>query len=714
MTATSGRFNGQGNARQVAKKSAGNNASLLPALIAGSACGLIAGPAAALQLGELEVQSALGQPLRASIAFALSPNEKLYDYCVALKPGTSADGLPMLSKATLSVANGRILLSGSVPLREPMLALQIAVQCNYTANLTRSYTIMLDPYRPVSAVSTRSVQSNTAIHSAVESRPDRVRAASAKVVADTAPIALSTRYTVKVGDTLSGIATRIENRPIALWPAVNAIFAANPDAFLNGDINRLKAGSQITIPSLDSVTAPVVDSRNVAQDTVAETAVAEIGPTDDYSAYVPGQAAEIEDAAADLVIPEFFDEPIPLAGTNEALLAEAQPGDVLIGDAASFVSPIGAPAEASTETSIDSLVEPDDSRQIESEAPLVAARPVPVIASTPSANSLRRTNDGWSWMFWLAGSGMALILGMLLFGRKIRARFDAVAKDSASDPEIQDDEETAQNEALSDLDIQVRNVQAEGQDFTLDADLGAGTGLNDNAEISVAQDFGFSTQTDLDIELPLATSLPAESNATDIMPAQRIDQSSILDAEVMPGDDHTYNMSMIVDATKQNIGNDVSTEKDLKAVPFDVDPTLADDIEFTMNDDVGLDALEQDYEDEFTATQAANLEIEKAVADLALRLGEPQEDKTAEMPVAEDSVDDKTAEMSEATDGAEITSEVTAQMPGAAHAENEEFSDLDDTGINEEMTAQLPASADDATAEMEVETGHYKTGKTSG
>ena len=38
---------------------------------------------------------------------------------------------------------------------------------------------------------------------------------------------------------------------------MNAIFAANPESFLDNDPNKLKAGSWLTIPSLDG-TAPVV------------------------------------------------------------------------------------------------------------------------------------------------------------------------------------------------------------------------------------------------------------------------------------------------------------------------------------------------------------------------------------------------------------------------------------------------------------------------
>ena len=76
----------------------------IPAIIAvGSS--LAALPASALELGEMTVQSRLGQPLRASIAYALAPNEQLSDYCVTMRAGPSMSGLPGFGVASVSVAN---------------------------------------------------------------------------------------------------------------------------------------------------------------------------------------------------------------------------------------------------------------------------------------------------------------------------------------------------------------------------------------------------------------------------------------------------------------------------------------------------------------------------------------------------------------------------------------------------------------------------------
>ena len=95
---------------------------ILPALIAlGGGCGLLAGPVSAVELGEIQDKSSLGQPLRASVAFALQPNEQIHGYCIYLKPGTSANGLPGVSDAAITVGNGTIGITGRSAIREPLL-----------------------------------------------------------------------------------------------------------------------------------------------------------------------------------------------------------------------------------------------------------------------------------------------------------------------------------------------------------------------------------------------------------------------------------------------------------------------------------------------------------------------------------------------------------------------------------------------------------------
>ena len=174
----------------------------------------------------------------------------------------------------------------------------------------------------------------------------------------------------------------------------------------------------------------------------------------------------------------------------------------------------------------------------------------------------------------------------------------------------------------------------------------------------------------------------------------KVEENSILESEVLPDDDD-YDMSVIVDATKMPDPDDV-TERDLEAVQVEnSDETLITG-DYTVSQEVDYKILEQDYEDEFTATQALNIEIQKAAEDLALRLDEDlDENQTAEMQLA------TVHEL-----------DITAQMKKDEDQEELEIADDEDTGIN--PTVNMEAEGD--TVEMseentaEMPKGGSKTG----
>ena len=125
---------------------------LLPALLAiGGAAGLMAKPASAIELGQLQIDSTLGQPLSASIAYALNPHEEIYNYCISLKRGADY-GVQYLTRAKITIVGNRIVLTGAKPINEPMLAMRVTVNCPYTMKLTRDFMLMINPAGTVAAV----------------------------------------------------------------------------------------------------------------------------------------------------------------------------------------------------------------------------------------------------------------------------------------------------------------------------------------------------------------------------------------------------------------------------------------------------------------------------------------------------------------------------------------------------------------------------------
>jgi len=481
---------------------------------------------------------------------------------------------------------------------------------------------------------------------------------------------LSTRIQVQPGETLSEIATRIRNRPVGLWPAVNAIFAANPDAFIDNDPNKLKAGSWLTIPSFDGTETVIVDT--APADTAAtETTTAGVVDTVDGGVYEPPVLEEIlEPEVASTVEPE---------STNEL-----RPGDVILDSNNPYVEPAATPTET--------VVIPD------------TQLPGPETASTspnvPTAIvSTGTRSESTSWYTWLIGGGLAIIAILVLFGRRIRERYESTPTGTGPGATpAREDAETIEAPAVYDID----DDSPTEENLALDADLVLGTGLAEGTDMDVAQDFGFASTTELDIELPFEPEEPVADSETDVIPApSSANLESILESEVLPEDDD-YDMSVIVDATQMPRPEDV-TERDLKAVPVgSADETLISD-NYTISKEVDYDILEQDYQEELSATQALNEEISRAAAELSQNLDETVgDDETSAMPLASVTELDVTAQLP-------VQEEETAEMK-VSHDPNDTAAVTVNLPTDDE-TAEMPVANDDDTAEMEVSGGKVDTSK---
>ncbi len=664
----------------------------LPALAAvgGSLAAL---PAAAIQLGDITVQSRLGQPLRASIAFALAPNEQVSDYCITMRPGASLSGLPNVGDATISVANGVIMLSGKTPLREPMVSAHVVINCPYAANLSREYMLFIDPAEPAYETATITQQSTA------DAAPVVVRQApvAAPVVRtpESAPvqraqtrrsaplqkdISSATTYTVKSGDTLSGIAQRIENRGVGLWAAVDAIFEANPNAFINNDINLIKLGSTLTIPSFVGDAAEVTESRSSA---VASKAVEPIATS--------ATAAE------------------PASAQPEVVQPDVTTGDLLPGDVETSDNPFVETAADGEAGSSETVVIPDT--QLEGPTTTSASPNVPTaVITSASASNVESATP--SWVLWLAGSGVALIIGLLMFGRRLRRSPEPAPIAAAplavpgerrrqSDSGISVEEtsahdlgfirdtsvvDTANVPALDDTQNLADDSPTE-ENIALDAELVVSSDLEDTQEAVSPPKYGFAEAPEVDVELPFEP-VESVSDQTDILPPLRTDEFTILDSEVFIDDDE--DVSSVIDSLSDTVETEVAVERESNVVQIkSIDETMATD-SYTINDEADIRKLEQDYEDEFTATQALNKEIERAAAEIAEKMERDAEDSdaTSALPLASVTELDITAQMPAQNDA-----ESSVEETGITQALN-----LDDTGLTQELN--LDDIVDDATVEM--------------
>ena len=661
------------------------------------------------------MHSSLGQPLRASVAYALQPNEQVHAYCIYLKPGSLADGFPSLSSASIAVADGAIRLTGQVLVREPLLSLQLTVNCPQTPHLRRDYAVFLDPR--AASQQQEPVARTVAAASEATPEPTPVRAprvqrqsAAARPVVR-APVTSSGSYRVRPGDSLSVIAAGIPGRSVAIWPAADALFAANPGAFIDHDMNRLRAGAVLLIPdsivqARTSVT-PAVLSTQANRTTAAEAAP---GPT----------TVAIENVATVSAATSLTGSALAATGVNTGEPAPAQQvatpqsGNTSAGP---FKTPIDIDAPVAD---MGRTVAPS-----EATAPRTAEN---AASGAPVAKNSPVTSDSWSWLIWLAGSGVALILGLLLFGRKLKAHFAPGAFDRRR-TDIRN---------LDDTDIaSIRGLPEQGTTpvarmVSLDADLDDGAGFQYGGDIEVARDFGFSENSG-EFRNRLDMDFAGADSRTDVIATRRVEEATILVSETPPQheDSGEYDVSMIVDATKQVAEDEDDTTKDLHA--FEVDAGEEDTVseEYALDKDVDYKILEQDYEDEMTATQALNAEIARAARALSKQFGKDEMGDT----LTDTMNDDMDATAVAAFGGAfdEVFDDKTSQLPvgdeagpdcattalptaGTGYPESDETTQLsvsstmtlDDTA-NEEIALEVPAAENDPSIEVEIESATVDT-----
>lgn len=221
--------------------------------------------ASALGLGEVTVHSALNQPLNAEINLLqlrdLSETQiiaSLADaddfYLAGVKPTTVLSDINF----QLEIKNGKgmIKLSTNQPIREPFL--NFLVEVNWpSGRLVREYTVLLDPpvFTPkdLSPRPAPMLPKSSMDMPAMQSEPMKPMAAPLPSSA-VAPSVQGGQYKVGKKDTLWDIALKTRpDRSISPQQMMLALQRMNPEAFVNNNINRLKSGVVLTIPTREQI-----------------------------------------------------------------------------------------------------------------------------------------------------------------------------------------------------------------------------------------------------------------------------------------------------------------------------------------------------------------------------------------------------------------------------------------------------------------------------
>ncbi len=240
---------------------------------------LYAPNALALALGQVTVQSALGEPLRAEIELPSITAAEAESLKVGTAPAETfrAQGMEYsgaVSQIQVALQNrsgGRAVLrlSSSRPVNEPFVDLIIDATWA-TGRITRSYTMLFDPpaARRAAPAVTAAPQLNAAAPStaarstAVPSPRTVIPSAPARIPSPSGASASSGSVTVKAGDTAGRIANANRAQGVSLDQMLVAMLRANPDAFIDGNVNRVKAGAVLQLPNAEQAGAtPAAEAR---------------------------------------------------------------------------------------------------------------------------------------------------------------------------------------------------------------------------------------------------------------------------------------------------------------------------------------------------------------------------------------------------------------------------------------------------------------------
>lgn len=280
---------------------------------------LLAVPALALGLGQIEVKSRPGEPLLAEIPIISSDPSELQGLSARLAPPETfrrigleppqglVSGLrfePALDAAGKPV----IRVTSTAPVEQPALTFLLEVDWGqgrlvreYVAQVQGPDSLPAQVVAPVQAPATTPEglieRPAVATPTDAEREPPAAETATADATqappADAAPVAPSPAqaapavmptpqpqpaptasgdYAVQRGDTLSEIARDLPGtNGYTLDQAMLALLATNPDAFIDGNINRLRAGAVLRVPSQDELSRHgVAQAAGIVREQVAE------------------------------------------------------------------------------------------------------------------------------------------------------------------------------------------------------------------------------------------------------------------------------------------------------------------------------------------------------------------------------------------------------------------------------------------------------------
>jgi pilus assembly protein FimV len=423
--------------------------------------------AAALGLGQIEVKSKIGQPLVAEIPIVSSDPAELEQLQAGLASPETFDRIGLrppvgliadlqFTQALDARGNPIIRVTTSQPVNQPLLTFLVEVDWGQ-GRLVREYSALIDTPRTVSAplqpeIAAPEVEAPALIErpadvAATEPQPEpapteaaptepapqdaqaitpRPVAAAPSAAPVSRPALDGSDYRVHSGDTLSDIAARMSGDG-TLDQTMIALLRANPDAFIGGNINRLKSGAVLRMPGgnalteLDAQQASAIVHTQIQEWRASRRAAPQ--PTDaDVAAAPPAASAQNRVAAASTSTrtPRVAGARLEIVppGASDATKAGTQSGISAGGEGAMLQQELTqtketlAAREAETQELKSRIAELEKLQQQQQQ--LLTMKDSELAAAQQRLAQTQKQQTQESALPWVTGVGGAVVLGVLI------------------------------------------------------------------------------------------------------------------------------------------------------------------------------------------------------------------------------------------------------------------------------------------------------------
>ena len=269
--------------------------------------------AAAVGMGRINVLSALGQPLHAEIELIAVQKQDIGSISARLGSPSAyeqsnlqlgAAGATAIRVSVERRASGApyVLVTSGQRVNEPFINLLIELT-SPVGLITRAYSVLLDPPEMAPPKPAAAAAPPAAVATAAPPTPAPAAQAGGPA-GENGP--------VQRGETLSRIAGRVRPQGATLQQTMMGLFRANPSAFINNNINLLRAGHRLRIPDAAQMSSLAQEEANrevqthttawsASRRTSIESAAPPAAPKPAASAAPPATAARSAEARKDVV-----------------------------------------------------------------------------------------------------------------------------------------------------------------------------------------------------------------------------------------------------------------------------------------------------------------------------------------------------------------------------------------------------------------------------